>query len=753
MSNPERRRVYSQYEKQLAPFSTTLVGEFRSSAESVGDLLTAQEFKQWVEEGLELARQSWRSWEAAGEYFRVSAEMLPMLGFSQFRVWAHSGQELAKLSSALAAAYFRASPETVPQVTFPHLEEWVSQGQQLYKGTWRSASLSMQFFDGSPALFKQFTLAEGKLLVHFVDALCDRSYDLAAHCLTVAPHALTPLDKDDRVAFLRFAETMASTGWADARSYLDKGPGLLVHVQPMQRARFLSLARDLARREGRHAFSFFAEAAKALAQVDPDSHGMLISLSEDLAGRSSVAAMELLKTAPKVLERIPLETVSEWHREGSVLLDTSLEGGEAYFRLESSRGEEVLESLSSRLELSRVSDVLQMYCKALTGSEVAVHSAETLVGKGIGWVDTEVPSTEGTAIYLPAWVEDFREKEENFRVYKVYSTHQAAHLEFGTFDFQFEREGRVFPNRRRRLEKRRAKAKAKAKDGETGAREPLTDIERFFDLFPDRRLASDLFVVLEDARIDLLVVREYAGIRRSHAERQSWELEKRPAVDKLPLRQAFVENLVRASLGGLDRVVWPDSLRPLMRRAISLMKGLRRPEATVEDTAEATVRVYQLAERIPNLLPESMDDWEEMKDEAEQAKPTTSDSMGEAGDLQLPQEEEAAYQSPDSVDFRGELKPEMVQLLMRMREEREGDEAGPLSPLTPEQLKAMLEKSVEVTISDMAEADLSQLSDLLLTNLVKDMDAKEQERQQMKRPPLKDGQPVSGLSSGEDGQS
>jgi nitric oxide reductase activation protein len=394
-----------------------------------------------------------------------------------------------------------------------------------------------------------------------------------------------------------------------------------------------------------------------------------------------------------------------------------------------------------------------MYCKALTGSDVAVHSAETLVGKGIGWVDTEVPSTEGTAIYLPAWVEDFREKEENFRVYKVYSTHQAAHLEFGTFDFQFEREGQVFPNRRRRLEKRRAKARGKAKDGEAAPREPLTDIERFFDLFPDRRLASDLFVVLEDARIDMLVGREYAGIRRPHAERQSWELKKRPAVDKLPLRQAFVENLVRASLGGLDRIVWPDSLRPLMQRAISLTKGLRRPAATVEDTAEATIRVYQLAERIPNLLPESMDDWEEMEEEAEQAKPTTSDSMGKAGDVQLPQDEEATYQSPDSVDFRGELKPEMVQLLMRMREEREGEEAGPLSPLTPEQLKAMLEKSVEVTISDMAEADLSQLSDLLLTNLVKDMDAQEQERQQMKRAPLKDGQPVSGLSSGDDGQS
>ena len=628
MSDSRHRRIYTQYEKRLAPFSTTLVGEFRRSAESVEELLTTQELKQWAEDGLDLAQQSWRSWEAAGEYFRVSREMLPMLGFQRFRFWAQSGRDLAELSSALAAAYFRASPATLPQVTFPQLAEWASLGQRLYKGTWRSVSLAMQFFDGSPELFGQLNVEQAKLLVRFVDALCDRSYDLAAHCLSVAPHVLTPLAEEDKEAFLRFAETLASTGWADARSYLEKGPGLLAHVQQVERVRFLSLARELARREGRQAFGFFAEAARALSQVDAESHGMLLSLSEDLVGRSSVAAMEFLRTAPKVLDRIPLEAIGEWHREGAAILDGGSEGGEAYFRLESSRGEEILESLSSRVELSRVGDVLQMYCQALTGGEVAVRSAEALAEKGIGWVETDVPSTEGTAIFLPTWVEEFREKEANFLVYKVYATHQAAHLEFRTFDFIFERDGQVFPNRRQRLEKRRVRARGRVVDGEEPRREPLTDIERFFDLFPDRRLASDLFAVLEDARVDMLVGREYTGIQRPYTERQSWELDKRPSVEKLPLKQAFVENLVRASLGGLDRIVWPDSLRPLMRRAIGLAKGLRKPEATVEDTAEATLRIYQLADRIPNVLPETMDDWQEMDEEDQEAKPTTSDSWG-----------------------------------------------------------------------------------------------------------------------------
>src|SRR6266542_2771923 len=452
MTTSDRRKLYAHYETQLTPFSTSLVAEFIRSADAIGDAVSNEELEAWAEDGLELARQSWRSWEAAGEYFRVAPQMLPMLGWEGFRRWAKHGRDLAEMSSALAAAYFRASPATLPSITFVRLGDWVNLGRLLYKGTWRSASLAVQFFEGSPTFFPRMTLEEGRVLVRFVDALCDRSYDLASHCLSIAPHVLEPLGGEDRGAFLQFAEALASTGWADARSYLEKGPALLAHVHSPQRGRFLALARELARREGRQAFSFFAEAARALGQIDPESHGLLLSLSEELVNRSPVSAMEFLKTAATVLERIPIEEIGLWHKEGSNLLELSIEGGEAYFRLESSKGEEVLESLSSRVDLSRVSDILRMYCKALTGYEVAVHSAEALAEKGIGWVETEAPSTEGTAIFLPPWVEEFHDKDANFHVYKVYGTHQAGHLEFGTFDFEFEREGRVFENKRAEME-------------------------------------------------------------------------------------------------------------------------------------------------------------------------------------------------------------------------------------------------------------------------------------------------------------
>ena len=761
----DRSKLYAHYDKLLTPYSTSLVAEFRRSADVIAEKLTDEELTEWAENGLELAKQSWRSWEAAGEYYRVTPQVLPMLGSEGFRKWASLGRELAELSSALAASYFRASPGTVPEIGYARLSDWMALGRLLYKGTWRSASLAVQFFDGSPQLLSKMSLDEARVLVRFVDALCDRSYDLASHCLTIAPGALDPLTGEDRAAFLTFAEALASTGWADARSYLEKGPALLAHVQQMQRGRFLNLARELARREGRQAFSFFAEATRALANVDQESHGLLLSLAEDLVERSPLAAMEFLKTAPRVLERIQIDTIEGWHREGSNLLDQSQEGGEAYFRLESSRGEEVLEALSSRVELSRVADVLRMYSKALTGEEVAVHAAEALAEKGIGWVETEAPSTEGSAIFLPPFVEEFADKEENLKVYKVYCTHQAGHLEFGTFEFEFERAGTVFSDKRAALEAERPVAAVVEEppidsEGHVDApgvsvpsmHQPLTDMERFFDLFADRKLAADLFAIVEDARIDVLISREYSGIRRAYGGRQERELDRRPEVRDLPLRQAFVENLVRVSLGGTDRVMWPSQLMPLMEEAVGVIHVLQQPQALVEDSAEATLRLYQIADRIPNLFPEDMmDDWAEMDEEQMNVSPMTADSLGNDMNVDMPQGEQQDYESPQPVDFRGDFKPETVQLLMKLRNQRNDKEVA--SPISPEQLKQMLEKSVEITIADMAEADLTQSSELFLTNLIKELNQQAQEKaQNMQQSEQKDGQPVTGMSTADDEQ-
>ncbi|MCH8950426.1 MAG: hypothetical protein IIB87_08625, partial [Chloroflexi bacterium] len=483
----------------------------------------------------------------------------------------------------------------------------------------------------------------------------------------------------------------------------------------IKRTRLLTLGGQIAGQLGRDAYALFSEATEALSQVPGDAHADLLGLAEELAVGSPTAAMEFLKSAPSVLRRVRPGDLHRWHTAGHRILEGNQPGGEAYFRMESGKGEEVLQSLSSRVELTQVGGVLRLYCKALSGTNVGIQPATALAEKGIGWVSEERPSTEGTTVYLPEYVDDHVEKAENFAVYKVYATHQTAHLEFGSFWFNWNREGNVLPRRRHEVEGERRKAN----DEQT----PITDMERFFDLFEERQVALDLFTIVEDARIDALVRSEYSGIRRSWAQMQEAELERRPNPRSLPLRQALLENLMRASLDGAGRIVWPQRLNAVLAASLRLLSAVQQPGAIVEDTAEATLSLYELAMRVPNLAPELLDaeQWEELDEDSLELMMTSSPSgAGEGDQPPVPGGEEETYQSPQPVDFRGDFKPELVQLLMRLRMKEGEDSPSGLSPLTADQLRELMEKSVEISVDIQAEGDLASTIGLFLTNLEKE---------------------------------
>jgi nitric oxide reductase NorD protein len=708
-----------EIEQRLARYSPALPDTFHEALDQLRTSVDEAALALWLDEALKLAAHSLRSWEATADYFRASPFVLPMLDEQTFSRWAQSGRDLAEMSAAVAGAYFRASPTALPHLAGAQISEWSLLGQRLYKGTWKSISLASEFFAGSPVLMHSLSLPEMARLVRILDGVSERSAELAAACLESSIGVFSTLDRHDRHAFLDFAAAVADASWPESNLYFQKGPELLRHVDPDQRSRYLDLSARVARRLGRQAYTLFAEGAAALRQVDDHYHHRLIDLADSLVATSPAAAMAFLKSAPEVMVRLKIDEVEEWHFAGAEILRDSFEGGEAYFRLESGKAEQVIQSLSARIDLNHVSELLRLYAKALTGSNISVHPIGSLEEKGIGWVTERGPSTEGTSVYLPEFIEAFGGKTENFSVYKVYTTHQAAHLEFGSFWFDYTRPGLVFERRRHQVERERRRA------GLVKKRQWLTDMERFFDLFPERQLGSDLFALAEDARIDSFIAREYGGIRRANRIVQESELARRQDIRQLPLKEAFVENLVRASLGGERAIEYPRPLRPLLLNALQVLNAICSADATVEDSAEAALLLYDIAEMIPNISAEDLKDldWENLsEDDLEMMRVPPGSTGGQDGMEPLPVGDEEAYQSPEQVDFRGDFKPELVQLLMRLRlqqgEQKPGAEA--ISPLTLEQLQELFEKSVEINITGMTEGDLASTIGLFLTNLEKE---------------------------------
>ena len=718
----------------LSAFPPSLQQDFDRAEAALREVLAPQELAAWAGDGVEIARHSLRSWEAAGEYFRASPGMLEQLTFSRFREWTKTGTELAESSPALAGAYFRSSPTSLQYLSVTQAPDWAAQGRSLYKGTWKSGSLAAQYFEVSPLVLPKLPLNQMRLLVELIDSLAGHSYELASACLNMAPGVLEQLDRPDRAPFLEFGSVVAGTAWVDARVYFERGPALVRHLHPQQRARFLALAGRVAVNVGRLGHPYFMEASQALAEIDRDAHRDMLELAEGIMPVSGIAAMEFVKSAPEVLRRLRPEDLPRWQEAGRQILEVSPEGGEAFFRLESSKGEDIIDALSSRVELERVSELIRMYCKALTGADVAVHSAEQLTEKGVGWVNESSPTTEGTAIYLPPIVEQYTEKDENFAVYKVFATHQAARLEFGSFAFDFARPGRLF--------QRAAREDAPPRDPEQP--EAVTAMERFFDGFEDRRLAHDIFTIVEDTRIDTMVKREYAGIRRPMSRLQEAALERRRPLEDMPVRQAMIENLLRASLDEELRLHWPEDLHEVMQRPLRIMSRIRDDGATVEDSGAATRVLYDWIRRIPNVELDDAD-WSEMTGGAadEEMVDIGPGAGGESGlesyQPNLPHGEEQPYESPEPIDFRGDFKPELVQLLMKLKNQQMGDGDTPPVKLSKEQLQELLEKSTEINITEMSEGDLDESSGMFLDNLMKEVEQQLQQAAQQQAGKRGDG--------------
>ena len=156
-----------------------------------------------------------------------------------------------------------------------------------------------------------------------------------------------------------------------------------------------------------------------------------------------------------------------------------------------------------------------MYCQALAGADIEIAPVENLVSKNIGWVSGEKATTEGKTIFLPPSINKYDNKHQNFAWFKVIATHQVAHLEFGSFNFIFEEPSTLFEDLRFKLLLQKEKTTSESENGlnKTSGKVWMTDMQRLFNLFEDRKLALDVFTIVEDGRLDARVKHEYRGIR------------------------------------------------------------------------------------------------------------------------------------------------------------------------------------------------------------------------------------------------
>ena len=175
----------------------------------------------------------------------------------------------------------------------------------------------------------------------------------------------------------------------------------------------------------------------------------------------------------------------------------------------------------------------------------------------------------------------------------------------------------------------------------------MSERQRFLQLFPDQQLGGWIFDQVEDARIDARMLEAYPGIRPLY-RRVAWVvLASRPRLHLLPAREAFLDALVQMSLGSDPAQDLPESLKTDVDSGWVILEKAKQPGAAVEDSAEAALRLYEIAARLPNAPMDNHD-----LDHRDVGAPQRSDDPPDRLAEPRADEDELPFTPPQEVEFR-----------------------------------------------------------------------------------------------------
>ena len=227
------------------------------------------------------------------------------------------------------------------------------------------------------------------------------------------------------------------------------------------------------------------------------------------------------------------------------------------------------------------------------------------------------------------------------------TAHEAGHLEFGTYDLQLGTLADLVVAVQARYIRTMP--------------ESITALDNLFALYPQPALIRDLWMIVEDARVEHHLQQEYPGLARDLAALAQESVRTRSLTHGMTVREMVVECLLLLSTQDPRTIRIPEALAGVVEQAWNLYGSMLTMEATAADAVRLADRLYVLLEDFVAGTPSD--------GHAESASETEINAGSKASESGLHR-----YRPVTNLMYRGDLDPAMVK--DRTEEDgAEGDEA------------------------------------------------------------------------------
>jgi nitric oxide reductase NorD protein len=529
----------------------------RAAIESLPDLQQRGRLSDvliWLDLGATLAESS----GAIGlKFFKESPLVLSLIEQPSVRLLVlKAALELAEQDGNIALEFLRVAPEAARVISPDQLGAWLEIGFELVQIDF---VVALEYIHQIPAVARVLSLQDARAWAMFGVKLVSRnSFGMADYFGTIEFLRTSPLilggvdDHSVRAKVVTVGSLMADRDPGSAISWLSESPRLLCPV-PNQgwRLRILQYGALVAERDAETALAYLRGAPELVSVI----------------GESAEAAARF----------------EAWFRAGMEVLAYSVEGARAYFALESQKALISVEAALSGVPLRQVARTVKLFIQGLCGTDLTIQALPDSLSQ-----DTAMRATvsrDGRIISLPAVLRRYPTADENMRLYLVMAAHEAGHVEFGTYRLTLE----PFADLIMSLRQQYGLMDRAAPD----------NLAALFRLYPHPGLIQDLWTLVEDARVESLLQREYPGLQRDLQRFAREAITTRSLTQGLTVKELVVDQLLQLSTAASQPVAIHEAIKDEIAVLWPMCQTILSPTATAE---EAVLVAHALYVRLDELL-------------------------------------------------------------------------------------------------------------------------------------------------------
>ncbi len=539
--------------------------------------------------------------------------------------------ELTEVSPKVACAAIVSLPDLQQQGRLSDAVAWLDLGIVLAES---SGAIGLKYFKDSPQILGLIEQQSVRSLVLKVALeLAEQDANVTLEFLRVSPEVVTVIASDQLAAWLEIGAELTQVDFVVALEYIRQIPSI-ARVLPIQEARAwatfglkLISQNSFGKTDYFGTIEFLRTSSHILGDIDDQSvRAKVVTVGSLLAERDAGAGIAWLSESPRLLRAVPNEgwrlkilqygaLVAErdaetalaylrhapelvsvigesaestarfeaWFTAGMEVLAYSVEGARAYFALESQKALTSVEAALSGVPLRQVARTVKLFVQGLCGTELTILALPDSLNQEAAARATV--SQDGRIISLPALLRRYATADENTRLYLVMAAHEAGHVEFGTYRLTLEPLADLVKVVRQKYD-----------SVKQGAPDSLAEL---FRLYPHPRLIQDLWMLVEDARVEYLLQREYPGLQRDLQKFAREAVTTRSLTHGLTVKELVVDQLLQLSTAASQ----PVAIHEAIKEEIGIVWPMCRAILTPTATAEGAVRVaHAIYVRLEELL-------------------------------------------------------------------------------------------------------------------------------------------------------